>query len=73
VIFQFVHTFAILFMPKTDINTILKNGSATQIKTVDYSSTEKKEHLKKLKEKSETALQNKEVSIQKLSRFVIKK
>jgi hypothetical protein len=60
-------------MPKTDINTILKNGSATQIKTVDYSSQEKKHQLGKLKEKSETALQNKEVSIQKLSRFVIKK
>lgn len=60
-------------MPKTDINTILKNGSATQIKIVDYSSIEKKQQLRKLKEKSETALQNKEVSIQKLSRFVIKK
>jgi len=60
-------------MPKTDINTILKNGSATQIKTVDYSSSTKKQQLKELKKKSETALQNKEVSTQKLSRFVIKK
>jgi len=60
-------------MPKTNINTILKSGSATQVKNVNYSSPTKKHQLSMLKEKSETALQNKEVSIQKLSRFVIKK
>lgn len=60
-------------MPKTNINTILKKGSATKVKNVDYSSLAKKRELEQLKQKSETALQNKEVSIQKLSRFVIKK
>jgi hypothetical protein len=60
-------------MPKTNINTILKDGSKTTVDTIDYSSRTKKEELKQLKEKSETALQNKEVSIQKLSKFIIKK
>lgn len=60
-------------MPKTNINTILKNGAATKVKNVDYSSHAKKRELEELKKKSETALQNKDVSIQKLSRFVIKK
>jgi hypothetical protein len=60
-------------MPKTNINTILKHGTATKLKNVDYSSNAKKRELEELKKKSETALQNKEVSVQKLSRFVIKK
>jgi hypothetical protein len=60
-------------MPKTNINTILKNGSATKLKNVDYSSVAKQSQLKELRKKSETALKNKDVSIQKLSRFVIKK
>lgn len=60
-------------MPKTNIDTILKNGSTTKVRTVDYSSPVKRQQLKELKEKSEIALQNKEVSIQKLSSFVIKK
>jgi hypothetical protein len=60
-------------MPKTDINTILKKGSETTVETVDYSSPSKKEELNQIKAKSETALKNKEVSIQRLSKFVIKK
>jgi hypothetical protein len=60
-------------MPKTDINTILKDGSETKVETVDYTSPLKKQELKQVKEKSETALQNKDVSLQKLNKFVIKK
>lgn len=60
-------------MPKTNIDTILKNGSATKVEKVNYSTAGKRQQLKELRKKSETALKNKEVSIQKLSRFVVKK
>jgi hypothetical protein len=60
-------------MPKTNINTILKNGAKAEVKEVDYTSPTEKQHLKELKKKSETALRNKEVSMQRLSSFVIKK
>jgi hypothetical protein len=60
-------------MPKTNIDTILKNGATTRPNRVNYSSAEKKRDLKKLKVKSDTALENKEVNIQKLSKFVMKK
>lgn len=59
-------------MPKTDINTILKNGANTQVKSVDYSTPEKKQELKKLKAKSEQVLKNKEVNWYNLSRKIIK-
>lgn len=60
-------------MPKTDINTILKRGSGTEIKTIDYTSPEKMAHLKELKKKSERALKNKEVNMDRLSRLYINK
>jgi len=60
-------------MPKTNINTILTNGANTKPNSVNYSSPAKKAELQELKEKSDTALRNKEVNIQKLSKFVMKK
>jgi hypothetical protein len=58
-------------MPKTDINTILKNGSNTTIKEIDYTTQKQIEKLKQLKKKSETALLNKEVNLQKLNLIII--
>lgn len=59
-------------MPKTDINTILKNGKSTILNGIDYSHPRNKQRLKDLKKKSETALKNKEVNEFKLSRLIIR-
>lgn len=58
-------------MPTTNINSILKKGVDTTIKTVDYSTPEKQEQLKQLKVKSETALKNKYVNPNKLNKIII--
>lgn len=59
-------------MPKTDINTILKHGADTKLDDVDYSSPEQQKKLKEMKKKSEAALKNKWVSIDRLSKFIIR-
>jgi hypothetical protein len=58
-------------MPKTNINTILKNGAAAKVKIIDYSSPEQIEKLKKLKKKSDQVLKNKESDPEKLRRIYI--
>lgn len=40
-------------MPKTDINTILKNGAKAKLAKVDYTSPEMKDKLKALKERND--------------------
>ncbi len=60
-------------MPKTDINTILKNGANTKIKTVDYSTPEQKAALKEMKLKSEESLNNKNINVHRLANMYITK
>lgn len=60
-------------MPKPNLQAMFKNGVPTCSDYVDYATPEKLKELEQLKKKSETALKNKEVSLTKLSKFVIKK
>jgi len=59
-------------MPKTDINSILKEGAITRIKFIDYSTPEMQKHLEELKKKSDAVLKNKDVNWDRLSRMYMK-
>lgn len=58
-------------MPKTNINTILKNGASTKIKSVDYSSPKKIKELKELRKRCDRVLRNKEVNWHKMDQIVM--
>jgi len=60
-------------MPKTDINKILKKGSSTKIRYIDYSSAENIKKLKELKRRSELCLKNRTPSDFELSQIIINK
>jgi hypothetical protein len=60
-------------MPRTDINTILKQGKDSKAEFVDYTTPEQIEKLKQLRKESEQSLKNKEVNIERLRNFIIKR
>lgn len=56
---------------RTDINTILKDGANTKIKTIDYSTPFQQKRLKEVKERADIAMENKFISQYKLSKIII--
>lgn len=60
-------------MPKTNINTIFKKGSATKVETIDYRVSQKKRELIQNKEKSEAVLKSKDINVENLMSFIFSK
>jgi hypothetical protein len=58
-------------MPKTKIEDILKKGTKTKVKTIDYNSPKMRRQLIELKKKCEMIERNKNVNWERLANFYI--